>query len=189
MKPKPPPKYRILHIFATNMPNTLDPAMLRPGRIDRTYKVGLSAEGGAHAPRSSYYLAKVKHELDPEELDKLATITPYFSGASHQGHRERGRGDRDPRRSRGGRPTPTWSRAKQLKQHGLPDDHEYIERERHSVAVHEACHAVAAYRLRKHAVIDMATIERRGDVGGFVSSIPPEDQFVAVASRNERSTS
>jgi ATP-dependent Zn protease len=46
------------------------------------------------------------------------------------------------------------------------------------VAVHEACHAVVAYRLRKHAVIDMATIERRGDVGGFVSSIPPEDQFV-----------
>ncbi len=76
-------------------------------------------------------------------------------------------------------------KAKQLKQHGLPDEHEYIERERHSVAVHEACHAVVAYRLRKHAVIDMATIERRGDVGGFVSSIPPEDQFVQWRSERE----
>jgi cell division protease FtsH len=35
MKPKPPPKYRILHIFATNMPEALDPAMLRPCRVDR----------------------------------------------------------------------------------------------------------------------------------------------------------
>jgi ATP-dependent Zn protease len=76
-------------------------------------------------------------------------------------------------------------KAKQMKQHGLPDDHEYIERERHSVAVHEACHAVVAYRMRRHAVIDMATIERRGDVGGFVASIPPEDQFVEWRSERE----
>src|SRR4029453_10765954 len=75
--------------------------------------------------------------------------------------------------------------AKQLKQHGLPDEHEYIERERHSVAGPEACHAVVAYRLRPHAVIDMATIERRGDIGGFVSSIPPEDQFVQWRSERE----
>src|SRR4029453_1794325 len=84
--------------------------------------------------------------------------------------------------------TITWHdviRAKQLKEHGLPDDHEYIERERHAVAVHEACHAVVAYKLRKHAVIDVATIERRGDVGGFVSSIPPEDQFVQWRSERE----
>ena len=75
--------------------------------------------------------------------------------------------------------------AKQLKEHGLPDDHEYIERERHSVAVHEACHAVVAYRLRTHMTIDIATIERRGDVGGFVSSIPPEDQFVQWRSERD----
>lgn len=34
-------------------------------------------------------------------------------------------------------------------------------------------------------LIDMATIERRGDVGGFVSSIPPEDQFVGWKSEKE----
>lgn len=33
--------------------------------------------------------------------------------------------------------------------------------------------------------IDLATIERRGDVGGFVSSIPPEDQFVQWRSERE----
>lgn len=183
MRPKPPPKYRILHIFATNMPNTLDPAMLRPGRVDRQYKVGYPQKDGRRAT-FDYYLAKVKNQIDGEELDKLATITPYFSGASIKDIVNEGlviaiRDDRD---------TVTYTdvvKAKQLKQHGLPDEHEYIERERHSVAVHEACHAVVAYRLRKHAVIDMATIERRGDVGGFVSSIPPEDQFVQWRTERE----
>jgi ATP-dependent Zn protease len=183
MKPKPPPKYRILHIFATNMPNTLDPAMLRPGRVDRQYKVGYPQKDGRKST-FEYYLAKVKNDITPDEIDKLGTITPYFSGASIKDIVNEGlviaiRDDRD---------TVTYAdvvKAKQLKQHGLPDEHEYIERERHSVAVHEACHAVVAYRLRKHAVIDMATIERRGDVGGFVSSIPPEDQFVQWRSERE----
>ena len=53
------------------------------------------------------------------------------------------------------------------------------------MAVHEACHAVAAYRTRRHMMIDLATIERRGDVGGFVSSIPPEDQFVQWRSERD----
>jgi cell division protease FtsH len=89
---------------------------------------------------------------------------------------------------RDGRDQVVWAdvvKAKHVKQHGLPDDHEYIERERHAVAVHEACHAVAAFHLRKHMTIDVATIERRGDLGGFVSSIPPEDQFAAWRSERE----
>ncbi|HZB78236.1 MAG TPA: AAA family ATPase, partial [Actinomycetota bacterium] len=182
-KPKPPPKYRILHIFATNMPDTLDPAMRRPGRIDREYKVGYPQKEGRQATYE-YYLAKIKHELTSEQVDKLATISPYFSGAMIKDIVNEGLviAIRD------GREVVTYEdiiKAKQLKQHGLPDDHEYIERERHSVAVHEACHAVVAYRLRKHAVIDLATIERRGDIGGFVSSIPPEDRFVDWRSEHD----
>jgi cell division protease FtsH len=183
MKPKPPPKYRILHIFATNMPDALDQAMLRPGRVDRSYKVGYPQKEGRMAT-FRYYFAKVKHQLSDDDMDKLATITPYFSGASIKDIVN----EALVIAIREGRDTVSYAdviRAKQLKQHGLPDDHEYIERERHSVAVHEACHAVVMYRLRKHAIIDMATIERRGDVGGFVASIPPEDQFVEWRSERE----
>jgi cell division protease FtsH len=183
MKPKPPLKYRILHIFATNMPEALDPALRRPGRIDREYKVGYPHKAGRRDTFDKY-LSEVQSDISPEDVDKLATITPYFSGAMIEDIVKEGLviAFRD------GRDTVTYAdviKAKQMKQHGLPDDHEYIERERHSVAVHEACHAVVAYRMRHHEVIDMATIERRGDIGGFVASIPPEDQFVEWRSERE----
>src|SRR5690349_16536183 len=46
MRPKPPPKYRILVMMATNMPEALDEALLRPGRIDRIYRVGYPSKAG-----------------------------------------------------------------------------------------------------------------------------------------------
>jgi cell division protease FtsH len=183
MKPKPPPSYRILHIFATNQPQVLDEAMLRPGRIDRKFKVGYPQLEGRVATYR-YYFDKVNHQLTDEEITKLATITPYAGGADMKDivNESLVIAIRDGRESVG------WTdvvKAKHVKQHGLPDDHEYIEWERHAVAVHEACHAVAAYHLRKHMTIDLATIERRGDVGGFVASIRPEDQFAQWRSERE----
>ena len=183
MKPKPPPRYRILHIFATNQPHVLDEAMLRPGRIDRKFKVPYPQLEGRVATYR-YYFDKVNHGLSDDEITKLATITPYAGGADMKDivNESLVIAIRD------GRDRVGWTdvvKAKHVKQHGLPDDHEYIERERHAVAIHEACHAVAAFHLRKHMTIDLATIERRGDVGGFVSSIPPEDQFVQWKTERE----
>jgi cell division protease FtsH len=183
MKPKTPPKYRILHMFATNQPQVLDDAMLRPGRIDRIYKVGYPSKEGRKSTYE-YYLSKVSHELTEEHLEKLATITPYATGATIQDTVN----EALVIAIRDGRSAIEWRdiiHAKRLKEHGLPDDTEYVERERHAVALHEAAHAVAAYRTRRHMVIDIATIERRGDIGGFVSSIPPEDQFVHWRSERE----
>ena len=62
------------------MPNALDEALLRPGRIDRIYKVGYPSKEGRVRTYQGYF-AKVKHELTDEQIDKLATITPYYSGA------------------------------------------------------------------------------------------------------------
>ena len=64
-------------------------------------------------------------------------------------------------------------KAKQFKELGPPEDVEYIERERHAVAIHEACHAVVAYRTRQHMEIDIATIEKGSDYLGMVSWIKP----------------
>src|SRR4029077_12418674 len=89
---------------------------------------------------------------------------------------------------RNGRDVITWPdviKAKQLKELGPPEDVEYIERERHAVAVHEACHALVAFRMRAHMEIDIATIEKGGDYLGMVASIPPEDQFTRRRSAHD----
>jgi ATP-dependent Zn protease len=175
MRPKPPPKYRILVMMATNMPEALDEALLRPGRIDRIYKVGYPSKAGRVRTYEGYF-GKVAHELTAEQIDKLATITPYATGAKIKDLVNEALiiAIRD------GREIITWKdvmRAKQLKDLGPPEDVEYIERERHAVAVHEACHAVVAFYTRRHMEIDLATIEKGSDYLGMVASIPPEDQF------------
>ncbi len=175
MRPKPPPKYRIMVMMATNMPQALDEALLRPGRIDRIYKVGYPSKAGRIRTYEGY-LDKVRHTLTPTEIDKLATITPYATGATIKDLVNEALINA----IRDGREEIRWSdvvKAKQLKDLGPPEDVEYIERERHAVAVHEACHAVTAFRVRRHLTIDIATIEKGGTYLGMVASIPPEDQF------------
>jgi len=183
IKPKPAPKYRILTIMATNMPNALDEAMLRPGRIDRIYKMGYpSKEGRLQTLRG--YLAKVSHELTEEHVDKLATVTPYYSGAKikdlvNEALIQAIREDRA---------AITWDdiwKAKALKELGPAEDAEYIQREKHAVAVHEASHAVVAHTMRRHMAIDLVTIERHGDTGGMVKNLLAEDRFTQWKSEFE----
>ncbi len=183
MRPKQPPKYRMLIMMATNMPQALDEALLRPGRIDRIYKVGYPSKPGRVRTYEGY-LAKVRNELTANDIDKLATITPYATGATIKDMVNEALINA----IRAGRDAITWVdivKAKQLKDLGPPEDVEYIERERHAVAVHEACHAVTAYRVRQHMTIDIATIEKGGTYLGMVASIPPEDQFTQWRSEYE----
>ena len=175
MRPKNPPKYRILVVMATNMPESLDEALLRPGRIDRMYRVGYPSKAGRIRTYEGY-LSKVSHSLSAEEIDKIATITPYATGATIKDTIN----EALIMAIRNGRASIEWSdiiKAKQQKELGPSEDVEYIERERHAVAVHEACHAVMAHRTRQHMSIDLATIEKGSDYLGMVASIPPDDQF------------
>jgi ATP-dependent Zn protease len=183
MQPKPPPKYRIFFIMASNMPDSLDAALLRPGRLDRKYKVGYPSKEGRKRTFEGY-LSKVKHQLTDADLEQLSIISPYATGASIKNTVNEALihaiGE--------GRDTITWPdmlAAKHVEQHGLPDDWEYIQGEGHAVAIHEACHAVAFYRLSTRMTIDVATIERRGDTGGFVQPIPIEDRFSVWKSERE----
>jgi cell division protease FtsH len=183
MRPKPPPKYRILVMMATNMPEALDEALLRPGRIDRIYKVGYPSKAGRMKTYQGY-LEKIQHNLTEEDVDKLATITPYATGASIKDLVN----EALITAIRDGRDRVEWRdivKAKHLKDLGPPEDVEYIERERHAIAVHEACHAVVAYRVRHHLTIDIATIEKGGSYLGMVSSVKPEDIFTRWRSEFE----
>src|SRR5215472_8772251 len=152
MRPKPPPKYRILIMMATNMPSALDEALLRPGRLDRVYRVGYPSKEGRRRTYEGYF-GKVKNDVTPEQIDHLATITPYATGATIKDLAN----ESLIVALRDGRDSVTWSdvlRAKLLKSVGPSEGVEYIERERHAVAVHEACHAVISYRVQTRNVID-----------------------------------
>ncbi|ABD12840.1 hypothetical protein ThrDRAFT_01643 [Frankia casuarinae] len=175
MRPKPPPKYRILVMMATNMPQSLDEALLRPGRIDRQYKVGYPSKEGRIRTFEGY-LSKVRHELTPDQIDRLAIMSPEATGATIKDTVN----EALVQAVKDGREVITWQdmlRARVIKEYGLADDHEHIDRERHSIALHEACHAVVAYRMQRGRVIDLATIERRGGVGGFVAHVAVEDRM------------
>ncbi len=172
--PKQPPKYRILVMMATNMPQSLDEALLRPGRIDRIYKVGYPSKAGRIRTYQGY-LSKVHNDLTPEEIDKLATITPYATGATikdlvNESLINAIRNSRD---------VIKWQdviAAKHRKDLGPPEDVEYIERERHSVAVHEACHALVAYAPQGHR--HRHRDDREGQrLPRHGRQHPPEDQF------------
>jgi cell division protease FtsH len=182
-RPKPPPKYRILHILATNMPNALDEAMLRPGRIDRIYKVGFPSKEGRKETLVGY-LNKVAHSLTEEEIEKLAVVTPMYSGARIKDLVNEALiiAIRD------GRESIVWPdiwKAKALKELGPPEDVDYIERERHAVAIHEASHAVAAHLLGAHRRIDMVTIEKRATTLGMVRSLGQEERYTQWKSEFE----
>jgi ATP-dependent Zn protease len=62
---------------------------------------------------------------------------------------------------------------------------DYIDRERHAVALHEACHAVTSYLVLKRKQIETATIQKGGETLGFVKPIPIEEQFTSWRSEYE----
>jgi cell division protease FtsH len=165
MRPKPPPKYRILIVMATNMPSALDEALLRPGRIDRQYRVGYPSKEGRKRTYEGYF-AKVSNDLTADQIDHLATITPYATGATIKD-------------------LVNVLKAKLAKSVGPAEGVEYIERERHAVALHEASHAVISHLVQKRNVIDTATIQKGADYLGFVKPIPIEEQFTSWRSEYE----
>lgn len=173
---KKPPKYRILHIFATNLPSALDAALLRPGRIDRIYKVGYPMKEGRKRTYDGYF-AKVRHTLTDDDIERLAVMTPYSTGASIKDLVN----EALLVALRDGREVVTWNdvvRARYLRKVGEHEHVDYIERERHAIAIHEACHAVAANLRRKDLVIDFVSIEPGGSYLGVVSSTYDDETFL-----------
>ena len=170
-----PARQRILHVMATNMPNSLDPALLRPGRIDRIFRVGYPSRAGRLRTFQGYF-DKVPHELTSEQLEELSTMTSNATGAVIKDIVN----ESLIAALREGRDTISWLdvlTARRLKEFGPPEGVEYVPFERHAVAVHEACHALVAWRLRDHLTIDTVTIEKGQDYLGMVSSRPTEDLY------------
>ncbi len=96
IKPKAPPRYRILHMFATNLPTALDAALLRPGRIDRMYKVGYPMKDG-RARTFHGYFDKIRHTVTNVGDRTSVDDDSRGDGRQRQGPRQRGRSCRHAR--------------------------------------------------------------------------------------------
>ncbi|MGH2674228.1 MAG: AAA family ATPase [Actinomycetota bacterium] len=169
------PHYNILVIGATNRAQTLDPALLRPGRFDRKIHVGLpDAEGREDI--AQYYLAKVRHE--PMNVPKLARMTKGYSPAmiknvvnealifALQDGRDALRWD------------DLWQ-AKLVEEIGLKQPVTYSAREKEMVAIHEAAHAVASYSLERGELqIQVITIQKREGALGLVHGQEVEEMYL-----------
>lgn len=174
MPTKKPPKYRILMIMATNLPDALDSALRRPGRIDREFKVDYPTLEGRIRTYEGY-LNKVTHAITPEQIERLAVSSARQSGAVIKDLvNEAVIGA-----MREGREVVTFQdllKARELKTHGMSDGAHSLALERHRTAIHEAGHAIAMKVLFKRSFIDIATIERRGNVGGFVAPVSLDEE-------------
>jgi ATP-dependent Zn protease len=130
------------------------------------------------------YLNKVEHKLTEAQLEKLATVTPYYSGAKIKDMVN----EALILAVRDGRDAIEWHdiwKAKALKELGPPEDVDYVQRERHAVAVHEASHAVTAHLVGAHRRIDMVSIEKRASTLGMVKSQGEEERFTQWRSEFE----
>jgi cell division protease FtsH len=168
----------VLVIGATNRKDDLDPALLRPGRFDRSIYFGLPGRG-ARADIIAYYLGKKSHEeeLDSHEaVDRVAGMTTGYSPAALERlldealvialtHGRTAMAIRD------------LSEAKMLVELGVTDPSIYTSEERARVATHEAGHATVAHFLGESRQMDVLSIVKRRDSLGLLQHSDIEERF------------
>ncbi|KAJ1928177.1 i-AAA protease yme1 [Tieghemiomyces parasiticus] len=168
------PTEGVVFIGATNFPELLDPALVRPGRFDRTVHVPLPDVRGRV---EILKLHAKKITLDPEvDLTIIARGTPGFSGADLHNLIN----DAAIRASR--------ERAKAVSMHNLEQAKDTIlmgaerksavitEKDRRNTAFHEGGHALVAYYVPGADPLHKATIMPRGQALGMVSQLPEMDR-------------
>lgn len=168
-KPDMPP---VLTMGATNLAESLDAALLRPGRFDR--KIAVEApDADGRREVIEYYLSKVKHE--PMPLDRMvsdtigytpvaikycineATIHAHFDGRAAINYWD-------------------FTQARETHEWGLKQPIRSMSyEERRRIAYHEAGHAYAMVKLLKKERLTKVTIVRHGSALGFAAWKPEEE--------------
>jgi cell division protease FtsH len=177
--PKPrPPKPNVLIVAATNRADSLDPALLRPGRFDRRLTFDLPAKA-SRRELIDHFLIKRSHgpELDDvEHRDALAAVTSGWSPAKLEHLLDEAlvsavrRGDDEM----------NWKDvegARITAEVGLGGPVAYTDHERRLIATHEAGHAAMAWLVAPHRRLEVLTIVKRGDTLGLLAHGDREDVF------------
>jgi ATP-dependent Zn protease len=175
---RPPASPNILVIGATNRASDLDPALLRPGRFDRSIHFDLPSRSGRREI-IDYYLSKKSHvaELDRDERrDQLAAITFAYSPVMIEHLFDEGL----VWALREGRDAMSWEDVQQAKlteEIGLKQPVEYTVDEKRTIATHEAGHAVVAYLIGVGRKLEVLSIIKRRDALGLLAHSDAEERF------------
>ena len=165
----------IIIIAATNRPDVLDPALLRPGRFDRQVTVSLPDKQARKEILAVHAKNKV---LDSSvTLDNLAKRTPGFSGADLENLLN----EAALLTVRRNKKAITMSEIDEATDRVLMGPakvtKKYTDKEKKLVAYHEAGHAVLGIKLDGAKEVQKITIIPRGHAGGYTMMTPKEDTF------------
>jgi ATP-dependent Zn protease len=172
-----PPFANILLIGATNRADSLDPALLRPGRFDRVLHFGLPGRSQRRELIDFFLESKAHDEtLDDRARDDLAASSMGYSPASLERLFDEALlfALRDGRERLG---VADLRRARMDIEVGLAEPTEYTPEERETIAVHESGHAVIAYLVGKGRKLDLLTIVKRRDALGLLAHSDTEERF------------
>ncbi len=167
----------VIVIAATNRPDILDPALLRPGRFDRQVVVDLPDVNGreeilkVHSKGKPLaedvdlkYIAKETVGYSGAELENLMNEASIF--AARRSHKEITNQDLEDANLKV--MMGTEKRSKKL-----------TDREKRLTAYHESGHAILAYVSDDNQKIQRVSIIPRGRAGGFTMYVPDEDRTYA----------
>ncbi|MGD0380421.1 MAG: AAA family ATPase [Acidimicrobiales bacterium] len=184
---KPPtPPANILVIGATNRAADLDPALVRPGRFDRSIYFDLPSKSGRREILD-YYLAKKAHEPeldDPAKRDTLAAMTFGYSPVMLE-HLLDEALVWALRRNGTGLGWDDIQQAKMTEEIGLAQPVEYAEAERRTIATHESGHATVAWLVGKGRKMEVLSIVKRKDALGLLSHSAEEERFTKTRTEIE----
>ncbi len=165
----------IIIMAATNRPDILDPALLRPGRFDRQIVVNLPDVEGRKEILKVH--SKNKPLAEDVDFDRIAKSTSGYSGAdlenllneaaifaARRGHEKIVNADIEDANLKVMMGTEKKSR-------------KITDTEKKLTAYHEAGHAITARILDKTATVNTISIIPRGSAGGFTMYFPNEDKM------------
>ena len=165
----------VIVIAATNRPDILDPALLRPGRFDRQITVGYPDLKGREEILKVH--AKNKSLAPDVSLEEIARSTVGFTGADLENLLNEAallsarRGIKAVTRAEIAEATVKVLVGTEKKSHKISD------KEKRITAFHEAGHAVSTYFLEGQDPVHQVSIVPRGMAGGYTMSIPLEDKM------------
>jgi cell division protease FtsH len=166
----------IVIVAATNRPDVLDPALLRPGRFDRTITVSLPDRKGRKAILEVHARNKI---MDTGiDMDAIARRTPGFSGADLENVLNEAA------------ILAVREEATTINMHHIDEaidrviagpakkSRTYSEREKRLVAYHEIGHTIIGLKLKDSDMVQKVTIIPRGLAGGYNLMTPREEKFM-----------